>query len=486
MRRLHSSAPPKPRDLAILLFALPLLVYLLSGPVFYGYDGELMYRVSEGMVLRHSIQIVDPIYHYAQPYSPYGIGTSLALLPLVALGQLVLHDPRALVVLYLPVVGALTVVVLYGVLHELGVSRRWAAGLSLIYAFGTLAWHYSGVLFSEPLLALATMLALLALLRFKRLGSARWLLLAGAGCAAAILARDDSVLLILPPLTVYAAIVVFQRTRTPAARALHAVAYLAPVAAAGMITLGYHVVRFGFGSGSYANDGIGFAQPLLGGLYGLLLSPGAGLLVFVPILVLAFIGFPLLARWRRLEAWVLAALVLARLLFFARWWDWMGGATWGPRYLVPLIPLMMVPAAFAIGIGWRRVAIALGVVGVGIELLGQLVPYGLYYGTIVPQLAERLGICRCVPAPSQGSRAINNLMAFDWHYAPLVGQLRDLLHGTIAPAWAPIAPLALPVAIAATVAIGLQIRRLARQLDAADQPGQEPEERHPEAQPRIA
>ena len=96
MRRRDSSAPPKPRDLAILLLALTGLVYLLSGPVFYGYDGEIMYRVSESVVLRHSIVISDPIYHYAQPYSPYGIATSLALLPFVALGQLLMHDPRAL------------------------------------------------------------------------------------------------------------------------------------------------------------------------------------------------------------------------------------------------------------------------------------------------------------------------------------------------------------------------------------------------------
>ena len=57
------------------------IIYLLSGPVYYGYDGEIMYRVSESLVLRHSIIVTDPIYHYLQPYSSYGIGTSLALLP---------------------------------------------------------------------------------------------------------------------------------------------------------------------------------------------------------------------------------------------------------------------------------------------------------------------------------------------------------------------------------------------------------------------
>jgi len=273
---------------------------------------------------------------------------------------------------------------------------------------------------------------------------------------------------VVPPFLIYA-VVLSLRTRPDwLARARDALAYLAPIAAAGLIALAYHLVRFGWGSGPYASDGIGFSQPLLSGLYGLLLSPGAGLLIFCPVLVMAFIGFvPLAQRWRAV-ALVIAALILLRVLFFARWWDWSGGATWGPRYIVPLIPVMMVPVAFVVGSRWRRVTIALGGLGVGVELLGQLVPYGLYYGAVVPQLAAQLGICRCVPPPSQGSRAINNLMAFDWNYAPLVGQMRDLLHGIVAPTWAPIAVFALPLVAIASVGLGLQIWRLARQLEAVE------------------
>jgi hypothetical protein len=467
MRRFER-AQPKPRDLAFLLFALPLLVYLVSGPVFYGYDGEIMYRVSESLVLRHSIAVTDPIYHYLQPYSPYGIGTSLVLLPFVALGQLLIHDPRALVILYLPMVTALTVVAVNALFNELGVSRIWAAGLSLIFAFGTMAWHYSGVMFSEPLLALMLVLALLSLLRFRRSGQRRWMLAAGAAAGAAVLARDDSLFLVLVPLTIYAAVVGLRGNPSWASRAQSALAWVVPIAAAGLGALAYHLARYGWGSGPYANDGIGFTQPLLGGLYGLLLSPGAGLLVFVPVLALAFFGFPEFFRRWRAEASLIAALVAVRFLFFAGWWDWAGGATWGPRYLVPLLPLMLVPVAFLPAGWWRKAALGLGMVGLGIEVLDQLVPYGLYYGTIVPQLAKGLGVCECVPGPGRATLAIHNLMAFDWHYAPLVGQTNDLLHGIVAPAWAPIAALALPLVAIVSAGLGLQIWRLARRLEAVE------------------
>ena len=468
MRRPGSSAQPRPRDLALLLFALPMLVYLLSGPVFYGYDGEIMYRVSESVVLRHSIVVTDPIYHFAQPYSPYGIGTSLALLPFVALGQLWLHDPRALVILYLPMVTALTVVGLNAVLVELGVSRLWAVALSLIFAFGTLAWHYSGVMFSEPLLALALVVNLLGLLRYKRTRHGRWLMAAGAASGVALLARDDSLFLVVVPFAVYAGVLLMQRSPAWVTRARDLVTYGAPVAVAGIIVPAYHLVRFGLGGGPYTSDGIGFSEPILSGLFGLLLSPGVGLLVFVPVLVLAFVGFPAFFRRWPAEASVVAAIVVARFLFFGAWWDWPGGATWGPRYVVPLIPLMLVPVGFLTPGIWRKAAIVLGGLGLGIEILGQLVPYGLYYGAIVPRLAKQLGICECVPAPSQGSRAVHNLMAFDWHYAPLVGQMSDFLHGVMAPAWGPMAAIALPLVLLAAGGLGIQIWRLARRLEAVE------------------
>jgi hypothetical protein len=323
-------------------------------------------------------------------------------------------------------------------------------------------------MFSEPLLALMMVLALLAVLRFRRTGQMRWMAASGAAAGAAVLVRDDSLFLVLVPFTIYAAAVSLRRNPNWAWRLQSALAWAAPIGAAGLLALVYHLVRFGWGSGPYGHDGMGFTQPLLGGLYGLLLSPGAGLLVFVPVLALAFFGFPeFFGRWRA-EAALIAVLVVLRLLFFARWWDWQGGATWGPRYLVPLVPLMLVPVAFLPAGWWRKAALALGAVGVGIELLDQLVPYGLYYGAIVPQLAARLGICACVPGPGQGSRDIHNIMAFDWHYAPLVGQLNDLLHGIVAPAWAPIALLALPLLAIASVGLGLQIWRLAHRLEAVE------------------
>ena len=54
----------------------------------------------------------------------------------------------------------------------------------------------------------------------------------------------------------------------------------------------------------------------------------------------------------------------------------------------------------------------------------------------------------------------------------MVGQIRDLLHGIVAPAWGPIAALALPVVILAVIVMGLQIRQLAQRLEHVELAGE--------------
>ena len=40
------------------------------------------------------------------------------------------------------------------------------------------------------------------------------------------------------------------------------------------------------------------------------------------------------------------ALIVTNLLWSAAWWSWYGGWSWGPRLLVPTIPMWLLPSAF--------------------------------------------------------------------------------------------------------------------------------------------
>jgi hypothetical protein len=316
-------------------------------------------------------------------------------------------------------------------------------------------------------IALCLVGSLLFLRHYQRRWEWRWLVLAGALSGTAVLMRWDSVLLVATPIGLYGLVAMIRRPGTMLRRAVELTVLGAPIVAAAAVDLAYDLFRFHeVLGGPYKADPLGFSTPLPKGLFGLWLSPGVGVFVYTPLLLMSVIAWRwFYQRWPR-EAILILALFLLRSVFFGRYWAWEGGATWGPRHLVPLIPLLLVPVAFVPRKRWLEVgAVALGVVGVLIQVLGQLVPYGLYYGTVVPQLMTQLGYCSaCLPFPGVQSQAVNAITDFDLRYVPLVVQVRYLLNGVIAPAWGPIA-LVIPVLVFATGMVMVRMRRLAGQLD---------------------
>lgn len=83
-------------------------------------------------------------------------------------------------------------------------------------------------------------------------------------------------------------------------------------------------------------------QAPLQGIAGLLVSPSRGLLIFSPIVAVAL--FPRASPGRTpFLRWMLAA-AAAQLLLYSSYSVWWGGYTYGPRYLLDLLP-PLVPAA---------------------------------------------------------------------------------------------------------------------------------------------
>lgn len=89
----------------------------------------------------------------------------------------------------------------------------------------------------------------------------------------------------------------------------------------------------------------------------LLGSLDKGLFIFCPILILGVFGWKEFASRYRPEALLCAGLIVANLLLAGAWHSWEGGWSWGPRLLVPAIPLWLLPAAFWLGRHQSRAAI---------------------------------------------------------------------------------------------------------------------------------
>ena len=105
-------------------------------------------------------------------------------------------------------------------------------------------------------------------------------------------------------------------------------------------------------------------MPSMAALYGLTLSPYRGLFFVSPILLLAFVGFVSMKRNR--QFWSLIAIVTTYILAIAsfRWWD--GGFAFGPRYLVPIIPLLGIPMMAAKP---RLLWVAAAILSVGLNFI---------------------------------------------------------------------------------------------------------------------
>ena len=97
------------------------------------------------------------------------------------------------------------------------------------------------------------------------------------------------------------------------------------------------------------------------GAAGLLVSPNRGLLVFSPVVLIALIG--LRRTDRRTSAGVsaraCAAAAFVQFLFYSFYSVWWGGHTYGPRYCLDLLPLLVPAAAYGVARlttlpGWTR------------------------------------------------------------------------------------------------------------------------------------
>jgi hypothetical protein len=162
---------------------------------------------------------------------------------------------------------------------------------------------------------------------------------------------------------------------------------IGPVLGLGVILL-YNAARFGhpFTSG-YDPTVDNFSTPLLVGLYGQLASSGKSVFLYAPLGFAALWGISGLVRHHRPEA-VTALLIFAtNVCFHARFASWAGEGSWGPRYLVPFLPFLLLPAAelWQSGRRWRRRAFALAL---ALGLLVQIGGTAIYFGSYMRAIGE--------------------------------------------------------------------------------------------------
>ncbi len=253
----------------------------------------------------------------------------------------------ALVLLFAPLCTAVLVALFYAFERQLGVSRSTGLVLAALFVGSTHALVMSTYFLRHTTVSLTLLGALTLFLRYRNGGALRHLFLGSALASATVLIRVPASIA-APALAAYLAFALHVRrelSQGVGRLARVALAIGVPLAVALALHILVNQAKWGVAFGSPMLEQQGrFNSPLWRGLLGLLLSPGSSVFVYSPLLLLAPAGLLALYARRRAETLLLLALAATFLLFYAKFDGWSG--LWsapGPRYLFPLVPLLLAP-----------------------------------------------------------------------------------------------------------------------------------------------
>ncbi len=361
-------------------------------------------------------------------YTKNAAGQAVIALPLVAAAEataerLPLPEHRRVLAVRFVVsffnalVTALLLATFYTTVRALGVRARPALAATVMLGLTTPVWVYAKSFMAEPLQALGLLLALAGSARAAA-GAGRGAWWAGLGILIAV-----SVKLSMLPL----ALVCLWPLRGARPTAWFAPLVMLALALAGHAL--YNQARFGTpfetGYGAQATP-TAYSTPLLVGLYGLLLSSGKGIAWFAPALWLAPAGWRAMRRVGGAQARAAVTVALAgaiAVLLYAKFEHWAGDGSFGPRYLVPLLPLAFVLVAFALNeaTGLRKaLATALAVAGLAVQLGGV----AIYFGAQMREAGD-YPYTRALNDPHFMSES-----HFNPYFSPIAGHWRMLARNT--------------------------------------------------------
>jgi hypothetical protein len=355
---------PSPSTLATLALSAALLLLYLG--YMNAFDSDRMYQVAAGIA-----EYGRPTrYPGLDTWTKYGFGQPLIAVPFYLLGKLFAlsgGDPEAITRLTVSftnlVVTALTLLLLYKA------ARRFAGvnislAVAATYLMSTPALNYGRTFFSEPAGALLLIAAILLILPHRQpttdnrqlTTSPQRALLAGLCLGAMILFKPAFAVYWLP----IGIAVLWLSVLSPQSSVLSPLSRvsrfafrvfsfaLGPLLAL-LVQAWYNYVRYSplpdavFRSGYEKEPG--FSTPLIEGLVGLFFSPGKSIFLYAPVVLLAPLGLWLMFRRGgsigKLAALLVIAEVVLSLIFNALWWAWTGNFAWGPRLIMPILPLLL-------------------------------------------------------------------------------------------------------------------------------------------------
>jgi len=390
-----------------LIFCFFFLIYISSsGGHTDGYDGIVYFLITENIVNNQSIMI-DPqspsleetkfdLRNYLRAhgeisaagiqddepipkaYVNYAVLLSALAVPFYVLSILLSQNPLNFVPLFTnATVLALTAITIFSFSFYLYKSFWKSFVLALLFGVTSFVWAYTSTMFTQPILGLCAIAAVYFLYISKN-NSKHYEIFGGLILGATILAHPFGITM-FPAILVYG-IVLLRKERKK----------LGIFVLASFLVLSFALFLNEERFGSFTDFGYRSEQTLqnhsqfVGGI-AMLFSPGKGLLFLFPISVLVPLGIWKLFKLDKKLVFLIGYIFLTTWLWFGSVNDptWGANGNWGPRYLIPTLPFLILPIGILLDLkSMRPIIIGLAIWGFFVNLLGKLVwdMYGYSYG----------------------------------------------------------------------------------------------------------
>ena len=357
--------------MSLLVFLVPFLIFLVCLNGTWAADHptsfiDLDYAIwanhtfSVGKVGEFMPNSVDLFQYRGAYYSASAPGTAILAYPFVALGFYLeggftlFGKVLLLSEVFVALVNALAAYVLYRIAKNFFCSERAAIFIAFAYAFSTISWPFATYLFQSDISALFVLLALyFALNAVRRAGGRsqppiRNFLLCGLAISTAL--TVDYVDGILVP--IFLGYLIVASSGSISTRIRGTASFLLTSLIGVLLLAFYNYSSFGtFYTSSEQlylhSPGLfgGFSFFLPSGLFLNLFTPLRGLLLYSPIMAVGLFGVYKQFKSSSFNRNSLLVLLvfLAIVIPYSMWYGPEAGNSFGPRYLIPAMPLLLLP-----------------------------------------------------------------------------------------------------------------------------------------------
>lgn len=348
-------------------------------------------------------------------YGPTGLGYSIAMLPAVFLTDLVYkyynipppeHFPLEsdwLILLLASFTNcffaAILGVIIFVYLIDLGLSKKNAIFTSLVSIFCTNLFAYSKHSFAHMMFITLLVASFYLLRRFSLSKNVNYLIGSGIALGVATLTYNQTVILATPSYLLYFYLLYKPSFYNFKELFLVGVKFLFSILPFALIYIWFENTRAPFTESSSTIETMtetlksSFKFPpiplFIEGIYGNLISPGRGVILYSPILL------AILIFWHKIKPKIIPELLLfivlfvVYIIFYALPSSpnnvsgvgalWHGELSWGPRYILPVIPFGMIIFGNIYQYLSKKakffIIYPLFIFGLYIEVLGAVMPY---------------------------------------------------------------------------------------------------------------